>query len=209
VQARAALEAPERAVLAEERVSEDELRAWLRRHDLALIVTRDQTSRDRADLQQPFNLRVPGGKQTLSVTAPKAKVYDIVHFQLFAGEQLRAYPGRAGRRVIAHPLAPGANPSAGSGPPGSVRIAADGSTAAFVPARRALTWQTTDGNGAAIVRERNWVTFQAGEVRVCAACHGVNTRSQAGLPPPQNKPQALRDLLAWWKTLRVADVQFK
>jgi hypothetical protein len=196
----ALLDAPERAVLAEEHVSEDELRAWLRKRDLALIVTRDQTSRDRADLQQPFNLRVPGGKQTLSQALPNAKVYEIAHFQLFEGEQVRAYPGRRGRRVIAQPLARGATPAAAGAPAGSVRIAPDGSTAALVPARRALTWQTTDRQGTAIVRERNWITFQAGEVRVCASCHGVNARNQAGAPDPRNKPQALRELLAWWKT---------
>jgi hypothetical protein len=199
--ARAGLAAPERAVLAEEAVSEEELAAWLRRRDLALIVTRDQTSRDRADLQQPFNLRVPGGKQTLGTRAPRAKVYDIAHFQLFAGEQVRAYPGRAGRRVIARPLAAGANPANRGGPAGSVKIAADGSTAAFVPAGQALTWQTTDAGGTPIVRERNWITFQPGEMRVCVSCHGVNARTQAGLGPPRNRPQALRELLGWWKTL--------
>ncbi len=198
--AQAGLEAPERAVLAQERVSEDELRAWLLRNDLALLVTRDQTSRDRADLQQPFNLRVPGGVQTLSARVPDAKVYEIAHFQLFEGEQLRAYPGRPGRRIIAQPLHEGGNPANPGGPAGSVRIAPDGSTAAFVPARRALSWQTTDRAGDAVVRERNWITFQAGEMRVCASCHGVNTRDQAGRPAPVNQPEALRALLAWWKT---------
>ncbi|TFW32692.1 hypothetical protein [Massilia horti] len=199
--AQAALEPPERAVLLEEQVSEDELRAWLQRHDLALIVTRDQTSRDRADLQQPFNLRVPGGKQTRSVRDPGARTYDIAHFQLLVGEQVRAYPGRAGRRVLAQPLRGQANPAPAGAAQGSVTIAPDGSTAAFVPARRALTWQTLDPRGTPVVRERNWITFQAGEMRVCASCHGVNARNQAGLPGPQNKPQALRALLAWWKTL--------
>jgi hypothetical protein len=194
-----ALDAPERAVLAEEHVSEDELRAWLRKRDLALIVTRDQTSRDRADLQQPFNLRVPGGKQTLSQALPDAKVYEIAHFQLFEGQQVRAYPGRPGRRVIAQPLAPGANPASPGAPDGSVRIAPDGSTAVLVPARRALTWQTTDRQGTPVVRERNWITFQAGEMRVCASCHGINARNQAGAPEPRNQPQALRELLVWWK----------
>jgi hypothetical protein len=198
--AQAGLEAPERAVLRDEKVSEDELRDWLVRNDLALIVTRDQTTRDRADLQQPFNLHVPGGVTTLSASAPAAKVYEIAHFQLFEGEQLRAYPGRAGRRVIAQPLHEGRNPANPDGPAGSVRIAADGSTAAFVPARRALSWQTTDRSGQAVVRERNWITFQAGEMRVCASCHGVNTHDQAGRPAPINQPEALRALLAWWKT---------
>jgi hypothetical protein len=197
------LEAPERAVLREEDVSEAALRSWLLRRDLALIVTRDQTSRDRADLQQPFNLQVPGGKKTVSQDSPGGKVYDIAHFQIFQGDQVRAYPGRAGRRVIAQPLhdAPAAaNLANPNGPAGSVRIAADGSTAAFVPARRALTWQTTDRAGTAIVRERNWITFQPGEMRSCASCHGTNTANQAG-KVPLNKPQALRELLKYWKTL--------
>ncbi len=204
LRAQAGLEAPERAVLIEERVSEDALRSWLASRDLALVVTRDQTSRDRADLQQPFNLRVPGGVKTVSKAAPGGKLYDIAHFQLFQADQLRAYPGRRGRRVIAQPLHDGmdSNPANPGGPAGSVRIAADGSTAAFVPARRALTWQSTDPAGNAVVRERNWITFQPGEMRSCASCHGVNTVNQAGFPTPVNKPQALRDLLRHWKTLQ-------
>jgi hypothetical protein len=198
-----AFEAPERTVLREEGVSEAVLRAWLVRRDLALIVTRDQTSRDRADLQQPFNLQVPGGVRTVSKKLPGGKVYEIAHFQIFQGDQVRAYPGRPGRRVIAQPLhdADGANPANPQGPAGSVLIAADGSTAAFVPARRALTWQSTDRAGTAIVRERNWISFQAGEMRSCASCHGTNTANQAGLEAPLNKPQALRQLLSYWKTL--------
>jgi hypothetical protein len=199
--AAAPLEAPERAVLAEEGVAEDQLRAWLTKRELALIVTRDQTSRDRADLQQPYNLQVPGGVKTVSRSNPSAKLYDIAHFQLFEGEQVRAYPGRAGRRVIAQPLKAVTGPANPNGPQGSVKIAADGSTAAFVPAGRALTWQTTDPAGVAIVRERNWITFQPGEIRTCASCHGVNSLNQAGLATPMNKPQALRELLRYWKAL--------
>jgi hypothetical protein len=203
VRAQDGFEAPERAVLREERVSEAALRTWLVKRDLALIVTRDQTSRDRADLQQPFNLQVPGGVRTVSRTMPGGKTYQVAHFQIFQGDQVRAYPGRPGRRVLAQPLhdAGAANPSNPQGPAGSVRIAADGSTAAFVPARRALTWQSTDRAGTPIVRERNWITFQAGEMRSCASCHGTNTANQAGLAVPTNKPQALRDLLNYWKSL--------
>jgi hypothetical protein len=208
----AGLEAPERAVLAQEQVSEAALRAWLVKRDLALVVTRDQTSRDRADLQQPFNLQVPGGVRTVSKTSPGGKVYDIAHLQFFQADQVRAYPGRPGRRVIAQPMhdAEGANPvnlarpvnpANPGGPAGSVRIAADGSTAAFVPARRALTWQSLDRAGTPIVRERNWITFQAGEIRTCASCHGTNTANQAGLAAPSNQPLALRELLKYWKTL--------
>jgi mono/diheme cytochrome c family protein len=70
-----------------------------------------------------------------------------------------------------------------------------------VPARQALAWQTTDAGGNAVVRERVWVTLQPGEVRVCASCHGVNDKDQAGLAAPTNKPEALRALLQHWKTL--------
>jgi len=86
-------------------------------------------------------------------------------------------------------------------PAGSVKIGADGSTAAFVPARRALAWQTTDAAGTPIVRERVWVTFQPGEVRVCASCHGVNDKDQSDKPAPTNEPEALRDLLKLWKVM--------
>lgn len=197
------LEAPERAVFAEESVSESDLRTWLIDHNLALIVTRDQTSRDQADRQQPFNLQVPGGKRTLARTFSGGRVYDIVHFQVLQGDMVRAYGDRAGRRVLAQPMEAqrAHNPANPNGPPGSVAIAADGSTAAFVPARRALTWQNTDSAGQPIVRERNWITLQPGEMRTCASCHGVNSLNQAGTATPTHKPQALRDLLRHWKTL--------
>ncbi|HEX3535004.1 MAG TPA: hypothetical protein VHT23_12380 [Gemmatimonadaceae bacterium] len=81
-----------------------------------------------------------------------------------------------------------------------MEIASDGSFAALVPARRALTWQTTDGAGTPVVRERYWLTFQPGEVRSCPACHGVNSHDQRGQPAPQNPPEALRTLLRFWKT---------
>jgi hypothetical protein len=198
-----ALEAPESAVLVEEGVNETALRTWMKNNDLALIVTRNQTSRDRADLQQPFNLQVPGGAKTVATgTAGAGKLYDISHFQIFQGDQIRAY-SRSGRRVIAQGLhdAAGKNPANPGGPPGSVKIALDGSTAAFVPARRALAWQTTDAAGNAVVRERVWITVQPGEVRVCASCHGANTQDQAGRATPTNKPEALRELLRAWKLL--------
>lgn len=52
------LEDPERLVLQEEDVDEARLRAWLTANDLALIVTRNNTSRDQGERQQPFNLQV-------------------------------------------------------------------------------------------------------------------------------------------------------
>ena len=195
-----ALEAPERSVLTEEQVDEAALKAWMRANDLALIVTRNQTSRDRADRQQPYNLQVPGGVRTVAPSG--GRTYEISHFQIFQADQVRGYRF-SGRRPIAQPLhdAKVRNPANPAGPAGSVKIAADGSTAAFVPARRALAWQTTDSAGHAIVRERVWVTFQPGEVRVCASCHGLNSKDQAGLGTPLNKPEALRELVRYWKTL--------
>ncbi len=192
------IETPEAAVFDEEHVSESAFRNWLKANGLALIVTRNQTSRDRGDKQQPFNLRVPLG---VSTTSGNGRVYDIAHYQILQGNAVRGYDNFSrGRRLIAQPMATGKNPANASGPPGSVRIAADGSTAALVPANRALTWQTTDAGGVAIVRERVWITMQPGEIRICAGCHGQNSKNQAGQASPVNKPEALRQLLRHWKT---------
>lgn len=195
------LAAPERSLLASEQVDEAALRAWLRSNQLALIVTRNQTSRDRNDRQQPYNLRVPGGVQTLGGAG---RVYDIAHYQVLQANQVRAYNHSSiyqgtGRRVIAQPMAVAVNPANTAGPAGSVPIAADGSTAAFVPASRALAWQSTDAAGVPIVRERVWVTLQPGEIRTCTGCHGENARNQAGATPATQPPEALRQLLRHWK----------
>lgn len=191
------IEAPEAAVFAEEHISEHVFRDWMKANGLALIVTRNQTSRDRGDKQQPFNLRVPLGTSTIGGSG---RVYDIAHYQILQANAVRGYDNfSAGRRLIAQPIDAGRNPANASGPPGSVRIAADGSTAALVPANRALTWQTTDGAGVAIVRERVWITMQPGEIRTCAGCHGQNSKNQAGLATPTNAPEALRALLRHWK----------
>lgn len=200
------LETPESNVFAEEQVDEAELRSWMKANDVALVVTRDQTSRDRSDLAQPFNLRVPGGKTTISQAAPSGRVYDISHFQFVQADLIRGYTiaDATARRPLAqamHGLG-NRNPTNTGGPAGSVKIFADGSTAAFVPARRAMAWQSTDAAGVPIVRERVWVTFQPGEIRVCASCHGVNSRNQANQPTPTHKPEALRALLAHWKTIK-------
>lgn len=196
----AALEAPEKSILTEEGIDETALRNWMKANNLALIVTRNITARDRADKQQPYNLQVPGGVKTVGNSG---KVYDISHYQLFQADSIRAYSTRPGRRPLAQPMhdAAGKNVPNTSGPAGSVKIAADGSTATFVPARRALTWQTTDAAGNAVVRERVWITFQPGEVRVCASCHGISKADQAGNAVPQNKPEALRALVRYWNTL--------
>ena len=88
------------------------------------------------------------------------------------------------------------------GPEGSASIGLDGSMAAFVPARRALAWQLVSPEHEPIVRERNWVSFAPGEIRVCAACHGINKADHLGNPEPENAPAALGDLLNRWKDLQ-------
>ena len=191
------LPAPERAVLTEELVNEQSLREWMKARNLALVVVRNQTNRDRADRQQPFNLEVPGGVKT---TNGNGRLYSISHFQIFQGNQVRGYTNfERGRRVLAQPMSVQGNPAHPAGPAGSVPIARDGSSAVFVPASQALTWQTTDANGEPIVRERVWVTMQPGEIRTCTGCHGENSRNQAGAAPSQAKPEALRQLLRHWK----------
>jgi hypothetical protein len=129
---------------------------------------------------------------------------DVAHMQLFQADQVRGLGGtaspKAGRRVLARVMHDAAAKNAAtSGPAGSVQVASDGSLAALIPARRAMSWQLTDGAGTPVVRERYWLTFQPGEVRVCSACHGVNSRDQLGAAPPQNSPEALRALLKTWK----------
>jgi len=37
---------------------------------------------------------------------------------------------------------------------------------------------------------------------VCTSCHGINTRDQANHVAPTNEPEALRQLLAYWKVTR-------
>jgi hypothetical protein len=94
---------------------------------------------------------------------------------------------------VDNPAAPGALIS-------SVKIGPDGSQAAIVPARRAMTWQLADTNGVGVVRERYWLTFAPGEIRTCTSCHGINQTSQANTPVPTNTPLALVQLLQYWKT---------
>lgn len=195
------VEAPERQVFEESGVDIDQFRRELAERNLALIVMRDVTSRDRSDLQQPFNVRVfEGFAQSIKLPG---HVYDLSHLQLFQGDQIRGYGGvsspERGRRVLSTFMhdALDANPPLSSGPRSSVRVAPDGSVAALVPARRALTWQLTDPEGGPVVRERYWLTFQPGEIRVCASCHGVNSVDQLGRQPPVNSPEALRSLLGY------------
>ena len=199
--------APEASMLTAAGVSAASLSSFLVQNDLALVVSRDVTTRDRSDRQQPFNLKVAGtAHQTVGASG---KVYDVAYLQLVQGDLLRGLgkqnmPPPPGRRVLGRFLheakADHPPPSDGSAPAGSVEIEDDGSVAALVPARRAMSWQLVDEAGEAVVQERYWVTFQPGEVRVCASCHGANQKDQAGSPPPTNAPKALQKLLAHLKS---------
>ncbi|HEV7923226.1 MAG TPA: hypothetical protein VGR02_20785 [Thermoanaerobaculia bacterium] len=208
------LDQPELNAFAAANVDVQQFRQYLADHNLAVIVSRDVTTRDKADKQQPFNLRVPGGVS--HIVNPSQKIYDITRLQLYQADQLRGLGstpdpnnpalvtgGRQGRRVLARtmhdPAAAAANPPATVTPQGGVQIALDGSVAAFVPARRAMTWQLADANHTGVVRERYWLTFQPGEVRVCASCHGINSKNQLNQAPPTNTPSALTALLQFWK----------
>lgn len=205
-----ALGAPEEQIITQAGVDLPTLQAYLVQNDLALAVVRNVTERDDFDFQQPFNLRVPGGAETLNPNLP-GTVYNVTSLQFFQGDQLRGYTGCcdtqpvAGRRVIAQYLHDPAAVQANASLPadaatGQMAVAADGSVAAFVPAGRALTWQLTDAEGEGVVRERYWITFQPGEIRTCPACHGPSERDQAGNLPVTNPPQALLTLLAQWKS---------
>lgn len=197
------LGAPEMTILNAAGITVSHLKAYLTQNNLALAVSRNVTTRDINDKQQPFNLRVVGGTQTLGTAT--GKIYDIKFFQFLQGDLIRGLGGttdpRDGRRVLAQYMHDPAinNPPAAGAPQSSVLIGADGSMAAFVPARRALTWQMTDASGNPVVRERYWLTMQPGEIRVCGSCHGTNTKDQAGNAAPQNPPEALATLLGYWK----------
>ncbi|HEX6928354.1 MAG TPA: hypothetical protein VF267_03820 [Gammaproteobacteria bacterium] len=212
------LEDPELDAFSAAGVDPDDFRKYLRDNNLAVIVIRNATSRDEADSTQPFNLVVKtpdGSEHERSVHTDFQAgdlVYPITYLQLMRADYLRGYEkfrtldedgnvvSEGGRRVLPNPLEMTAELAhnldvAAAAPKGAVPIQTDGSIAALVPAHRAMTWQTTDIDGDPVVRERYWLTFQPGEVRVCASCHGVNDRAQDGSGKPANKPLALQNLL--------------
>lgn len=195
---------PEQQIFDEEEIDVAALRQFLRENALALVVSRNVTTRDVADRQQPFNLRVAGASTETAGSA--GKMYEVSHLQFFQGDQVRGYEGLSGggRRVIARPMHDDVGNIPGgivqnAGPEGSVAIAADGSVAAFVPARRAVTWQLVDAAAEPVVRERYWISFQPGEIRSCGGCHGANTTVQDGGSLPTNPPEALRELMQFYK----------
>jgi Calx-beta domain/Hydrazine synthase alpha subunit middle domain len=202
----ASVQTIEAQIFTEEGVDLPTFQNYLRTNNFALVVSRNTTARDHADRQQPFNLKVgwPGGTQTLGTNGV---IYSIGFLQVMQADLLRGFKPDGvtpapGRRVLSQPLhdAIAQNPPPTNiAPAGAVQLATDGSFAVIIPARRALSWQLTDTNAAPIVRERYWITFQPGEVRTCANCHGINEHDQTGIQgPPTNEPQALRTLLRFW-----------
>jgi hypothetical protein len=208
------LAAPEQAAFTQAGVTPAQLQAFLTQNNLALIVSRNVTTRDHSDVQQPFRLQIGTNG---AISAPgSGTLYDISALQLLQADQLRGISGNGtanfppvpGRRVLAEPLHDPTTlqyqPANPSGPASSVALGNDGSMAAFVPARRAMTWQLTDSIGTPVVRERFWLTMQPGEIRVCASCHGINQTDQSGQGVPTNTPQALTALLQSWKQMAAA-----
>jgi len=210
------LATPEQGAFTATGVAEQDLRNYLNKFDLALVVMRNVAQRDDIDRQQPFNLHVLNGLTMLATPATGGTTYDMQWMQFFEADQVRGYgspPGGInGRRTMPRPLNDPPSvlaniPDSLGSNPGGKDIAADGSVALFVPAQRAMTWQSLSPANASVVRERYWVEFQKGEIRACDSCHGVNKLNQSGslvyptagapVPPP---PQALIDLLNWWKT---------
>ena len=197
---------PEAQVFAEENVDSTMFKAFLKANELAVVVMRDVTTRDVLDKQQPYNLRV-AGESHQTIGSP-GQIYDISHMQFFQGDQIRGSGGinspDAGQRVLAQYLhdsnAVANNIPLVTAPIGSTEIYPDGSVSAFVPAQRAMTWQSIDPTGTPVVRERYWITFQPGEIRTCGGCHGVNDRDQSGALPSTIKAEAFRALLKHWQT---------
>lgn len=192
----------EQALFTAAGVNLHDFKKFLSRNDLSVLAIRDVTSRDDADHQQPFNLKVTGTThQTVNPNSP-SPVYDVKHLQFLQNDQIRGRggienpsPGRRGiARFLHDPKAALYNPPT-TGSQGSTNIHSDGSAAMVVPAKRALTWQLTDTNNKGIVRERLWLSTKPGEVRTCTSCHGESTLNQAGNTSPTNAPQALSTLL--------------
>ena len=198
----------EAQVFTDEGVDLPVMQDWLRTNNLALLISRNITARDRADREQPFNLRVPGAGGAIS-TNGNGKIYDISYIQFMQADQLRGLTYATGnpvpgRRVLAMPMhdttATNYNIPNTNGIIGASKLGLDGSQATFVPARRAMSHQTVDNNGKQAVRERYWLTYQPGEIRTCAVCHGLNVKDQMNRDVPTNSPAALRDLLRYWKS---------
>ncbi len=224
----------EQGVFAQENVDIEQFMTWMKQRDLALIVSRNVTSRDDGDHQQPYNLFVQdaldgNGDPITSSDTGVGQLYPVQYLQLLQGDMIRintyvGFPdGQApdtpptdwspGRKILPNPMhsTTDVNPAFEPSDQTTVtldqqfrdsvmKVAEDGSVAGFVPASRAMTWRLTDADGTGIVSERYWLTFQPGEIRVCASCHGLDTTDHQGLTEPENPPLALAELLQYFNS---------
>ena len=203
----AAVSPVEQLVFAQELVDLATMQVDLVQRELALFISRDVTARDAADKQQPYNLFVPGGTNSI---ANGGKAYAITHLTFLEADYLRGYTHgttniQPGRRTLVTPMSgvaafnyPSSKPNA---PVGGTELMSDGSQATIVPANRALTWHLTGTNGNdSVTKERYELGARAGEIRTCANCHGINSKDQLGRTSPTNAPLALRKLLQLWRT---------
>lgn len=207
----ATVESPEAQAFTAAGVNMASFKAFLAERGLGVVISRNVTTRDAADTQQPYNLRVPGGVQTTGTTGA---VHDISYLQFLQADAIRGLGGSPsnarGRRELAQPLHDASAlqlmpPAPAAAPAGAVQIASDGSIAAIVPALRATTWQTTTNDGTPVVRERFWVTVQPGEIRACGGCHAANKNDQAGNASATNMPLAFKNLLTYWQANHAGD----
>ena len=171
---------------------------YLQNNSAALVISRNVTVRDRHDRQQPFNLKVAwptssdpngwDGRTDLSDRVASNSGGRLAARSDFRRTDSPARPAR-GRDADAHDGEPKYSCALAGQPSGSFKLGDDGSFAAIIPARKALTWHllNNDAGLTSQVKERFWVTFQPGEVRTCANCHGINTADQAGNPKPTNR----------------------
>ncbi|MCB0333899.1 MAG: hypothetical protein KDD55_10405, partial [Bdellovibrionales bacterium] len=146
----------ERSVFEAVGVSLDEFQSYLQQINMALIVSRNITTRDMHDTQQPFNLRVSnGGSETVG---DSGNVYEVAFMGFLQGDLIRRYSNlHGGVRPIAQRVQTLLGPSVSSATVlGSTPISADGSVAVIVPAGKALTWELLSPSGQSVVKERYW-----------------------------------------------------
>lgn len=168
--------APEQAVLNNLGIALADLQAYLRTNNLALLVSRNVTARDRNDRQQPFNLRVAGGGVESITTS--GKVYEVSDLQFFLGELLRGYGSQnnqsARRRVLAQPLALSRKQPLERGRFSWQRAHCPGWLhGSYCSAQRALTWQLISPNGTPVSARAllvNLPTRRSARVRILSWC---------------------------------------
>jgi hypothetical protein len=160
--------------------------------DLALIVSRDVTTRRSTS----------SSLSTSASRAPRQTAHGRQALRRGSSPALSGRPDprprrhggpRAGRRVIAQVMhEPGVRnlPNPG-GPPGSVRLGIDGSMAAFVPARRAMTWHISDRAGTPVVRSVLAHVPAAARLHVLRPLEPRSGRTAE----PVNAPEALRSVV--------------